>query len=78
MVVFEVKKEEDGFEDLSYEVKQTGFDQAKFDGCLDRWGIQFHMVMHCYKEDSPGSQVVERARETEALHRLFDAMRGDH
>ena len=27
------------------------------------------------KEDSPGSQVVERARETEALHRLFDAMR---
>ena len=40
----------DGWEDLIYASKQSNFNRSKYQSCSTKWGIQFDMVIYCYKE----------------------------
>jgi len=50
MVKFTIAKNIDAWEDLVYESKQSGFDNGKFQGCQNKWGVDFSMVSYCYKK----------------------------
>lgn len=50
MVHYELNKITEGYEDLVYMSKQPGWNQRKYQACSNNWGIQFYMVVACYKE----------------------------
>jgi hypothetical protein len=49
MVHFSLNQITEGYEDLIYMQKTTGLKKTKFDACHQEWGIQFNMVVYCYK-----------------------------
>lgn len=49
MVHYNLNKITEGYEDLVYMSKQPGWKQTKYDACQQQWGIQFDMVVYCYK-----------------------------
>ncbi len=49
MVHYQLNKITEGHEDLVYMSKQPGWNKAKHEGCSRRWGIDFSMVVYCYK-----------------------------
>jgi len=50
MVKFSMAKIIDGWEDMIYVFKQSGFNKAKHQSCQRKWGVQFNMVAYCYKQ----------------------------
>lgn len=50
MVHYAIQQMTEGWEDLAYEAKQPQFNPHKYQSCLGKWGIQFDMVMYCYKK----------------------------
>jgi hypothetical protein len=51
MVAYTFKQIAEGWEDLAYESKQSGFDKNKAAACISKWAPQFNMVAFCYKKD---------------------------
>ncbi len=49
-VASEMRRICDGYEDIKYMSKQPNWDQAKFDNCKERFGIQLGTVIFCYKK----------------------------
>lgn len=50
MVHYQLNKITEGYEDLIYLAKQPGWNRSKYDGCSRQWGIDFSMVVFCYKK----------------------------
>jgi len=50
MVHYAIQQMTEGWEDLAYEAKQPQFNANKYQSCQGKWGIQFDMVMYCYKK----------------------------
>lgn len=50
MVHFSLNKITEGYEDIVYMSKQPGWQKSKYDSCQKQWGIQFDMVVYCYKK----------------------------
>ena len=51
MVFYALNKITEGWEDLLYLQKQPGWNQNRFKACSAKWGIEFDMVVYCYKGD---------------------------
>lgn len=51
MVNHSLKQITEGYEDLMYMSKQPGWNNARYQKCLGEWGIQFNMVVYCYKQN---------------------------
>ena len=50
MVHFNLNKITEGYEALVYMSKQPGWQNNKYEACQQQWGIQFDMVVYCYKK----------------------------
>lgn len=57
MVHYQLNKITEGYEDLVYMSKQPGWDKAKHDSCSRQWGVDFQMVVFCYKKSGSSDRL---------------------
>lgn len=51
MVAHTVKREIEGYLDIAYEMGQPSVNKERLERCLNKWDIQYSMVVHCYKTE---------------------------